>query len=257
MLMASISVNISVLPERLYKISGPAGTDAYYSGKKVLGTGANNYFVANQTTSIIVDTVSPSSGAITITEIQRSYHNAYDGQGGVWVYQPIVDKWTSSYSFRPEWISMVGNRLVTFKSGMPYVHSSSVYNTFYGQAYDSALAFVHNEATNSTKAYTALSIEGDTPDLVHIRTEVPNVQSTDLRTSDFEVKEGVKYAPILRDRLSPNNTGTYDQKLYKGDRIRGEIGLFQGVFSTPSTSKLWKFVNIGFIPSRGHSTVNE
>jgi hypothetical protein len=250
--MASVSINISVLPDRLYKITGPVNVDVYYSNKKVLGTDANNYFIANDTTSLIVDTASASSGSISIIEVERSYYDAYDGQGGVLVFQPGLDKWTSFYSFRPEWISLVGNRLVTFKSGMPYIHSSSTFNSFYGVSYDSALAFVHNDAGNSIKSYTNIFFEGDTPDLLHCRTEVPNVQSTDLVAADFEVKEGVKYAALLRDRLSPNKTGTYSEKIYKGDRMRGEVALFQGVFFTPSTNKLLKFAGIVFNPSKGH-----
>jgi hypothetical protein len=255
--MASVVINISVLPERLYRISGPAGIEAYYSGKKVIGAGANNYFIANSTTELIIESASVVSGAISVTEIQRSYYDAYDGQGGVWVFQPTLDRWSSQYSYRPEWISMVGNRLLTFRSGYPYIHNSASYNTFYGQSYDSALAFVHNEAGNIIKSYLAISVEGDVPSLMHVRTESPNVQSTDLRSTDFEIKEGVKYSALLRDRLSPNVTGTYSQKIYTGDRIKGDIGLFQGVFFTPTTNKLMKFVNITFAPSRGHSTQNE
>lgn len=255
--MAAVSLNISVIPERLYVISGPAGTDAYYSNKKVLGAGADNYFIANETTTLIVYTASVSSGAITIKEIQRSYYNAYDGQGGVWCYQPGLDKWTSVYSFRPEWFSMVGNRLLTFKDGMPYVHNSETFNQFYGWSYDSVVSLVHNDAGNIVKSYTNVSIEGDIPDLFHCRTESPNIQSTDIRYSDFETKEGVKYSAILRDRLSPSKNGSYEQKLFTGDRIKGDVGLFQSVFFTPATNKFIKFVNIVFNPSRGHSTQNE
>lgn len=251
--MASVSVNISVLPDRLYKITGPVGAVVYYSGHSLLfPTVTTNYFIANESTSIIVDTASVSSGSITITEIERSYYDAYDGQGGVVVFQPGLDKWTGFYSFRPEWISAVSNRLVTFKGGFPYVHNSSTFNSFYGVAYDSAVAFVHNEAGNNIKSYTNIFFEGDTPDLLHCRTEVPNVQSTDLVAADFEVKEGVKYAALLRDRLSPNTTGTYSEKIYKGDRMRGEVALFQGVFFTPSVNKLMKFAGIVFNPSKGH-----
>lgn len=247
------TVNISVIEGREYLVTAPAGVTVRYNGEVVTST----FIAVSSVSQVLLVSATSISGDITVKEILRSYYEAYDNQGGVWAYKPSIDKWVSRYSFRPEWMSLVGNRLVSFKGGFPYVHNSTAYNNFYGQSYDSALAFVHNEATNSTKAYTALSVEGDTPELVHVRTEVPNVQSSDIRYDEFEVKEGVKYAPILRDRLSPNDTGTYDQKIQTGDRMRGEVGLFQGVFFTPSTKKLWNFVNIGFIPSRGHNTTNE
>lgn len=250
-------INISVTPGKQYKITAPAGVSVYYSTVLVGGPGTANTFIAaagSNTLTIVSDT--PVTGNIILTEVLRSYYSAYNGQGGTWAYKDGLDKWTSQYSFMPEWMSMVGNRLLTYKDGIPYVHNSETFNQFYGSTYDSAISFVHSEAGLGTKVYESLSIEGDRPDIVHVRTEVPYVQSSDIRSSDFVDKEGVKYAPVLRDRLSPNVSGTFDQKLYKGDVIRGEVGLFQGVFFSPSTNKLWKFVNLGFIPSRGHNTQN-
>ena len=247
------TVNISVVEGREYLVTAPAGVTVKYNNEVVTST----FIAVASVNQVLLVSATSITGSVTITQIVRSYYEAYDNQGGTWAYPLGIDKWSGQYSFRPEWMSLVSNRLVSFKGGYLYVHNSTAYNNFYGQAYDSALAFVHNEATNTTKAYTALSVEGDTPELVHIRTEVPNVQSSDIRGDEFEIKEGVKYAPILRDRLSPNDTGTFDQKIHTGDRMRGEVGLFQGVFFTPSTRKLWNFVNIGFIPSRGHNTQNE
>jgi hypothetical protein len=243
------TVNISVIEGREYLVTAPAGVTVRYNGEIVTST----FIAVSSVNQVILVTQSALSGQITITEILRSYYDAYDAQGAVWAYQPALDKWVSQYSFRPDWMSMVGNRLVTFKSGYPYVHDGAL-NTFYGQTYDSVLAFAHSDAGNVTKVYQAAAFEGDTPDLLHIRTEVPNVQSSDLRAADFVSKEGVKYGSILRDRLSPNVTGTADEKLYKGDNMRGEIGLFQGVFFGPTAKKIWNFVNISFVPSRGHET---
>lgn len=246
------TVNITVLEGREYMVTAPAGVTVRYNNEVI----TNTFIAVSSVNQVILVSDATVTGEIVVTEIQRAYYEAYDLQGGVWAYKQGLDKWVSQYSFRPEWIGMVGNRLVTFKNGFPYVHNSSTYNQFYGESYDSAIAFVHSDTGSITKVYENISFEGDTPDLVHVRTEVPNLQSSDIRSSDFRNNEGVKYSPIYRDRLSPNASGTYDQKLYTGDPIRGEFGLFQGVFFTPSTSKLWKFVNIGFIPSRGHNTQN-
>lgn len=257
------TINISVIDGREYLVSAPSGVTVLYNGDVV----TNTFIAIDGVNQILLTSTTSISGNIAVSEILRSYYDAYDNQGGVWAYQPVLGKWVSSYSFRPEWMCLVGNRLVSFKNGYPYIHNSETYNEFYGQSYDSVLALVHNDAGNTTKVYESISIEGDTPDIMHIRTEVPNIQSSDIRGSslvqqtkmagEFRVNEGVSYAPILRDRLSPNASGSYDQKLYIGDDVRGEVGLFQGVFSKPSTAKLWKFVNIGFIPSRGHNTTNQ
>lgn len=258
------SITISVLPDRLYKISGPAGVDAFYSGKKVLGSGADNYFIANDTNTLIIESHVAVIDNITITLVHRSYYDAYDGQGGTWAYQPSLDRWTTLYSFRPDWISMVGNRLVTFKDGIPYVHDSSNYNNFYGVDYDTVVAVSHSEAGNITKTYKNISIEGSTPDVVHFRTEVPYVQSSDLRSGtyhpetrmsgDFDIKEGVNYGLVMNDRLSPNTSGDVNAKLLNGDMVRGEVAKVQITYTEPGDKKSLKLVNIGFVPSAGQST---
>ena len=255
--MPYTEVTISVNRESAYKITAPADTYVYYNNRRVYGPGASGYFIGGESNKLIIETTTADTDSISVIEILRNYYDAYDGQGGVMCYQPAIDKWTSRYSYRPEWFSMVGNRLVTFKSGMPYTHNNNNYNRFHGTTYDSVINFVHSEAGSQIKSYTNVGVEGSTPSLVHCRTEVPNVQSTDVRASDFEVKEGVSYAPLYRDRLSPNTTGTYDEKLYTGDKMKGEVALFQGVFFASSSNKLLKFVNIAFLPSRGHSTQNE
>lgn len=244
------TVNISVVPGQLYRITMPGGVTATYNGQAI-----SSYFIAVEGVStVVLSSNTIDFGDITITRMLRSYYEAYDGQGGVWAYQPAVDKWTSQYSFRPDWMSAVGNRLVSFQFGKPYVHDSSTYNRFYGQSYDSALAFVHNEAGNITKTYMAVSVEGDTPSAVHVRTEVPNVQSSDILNSEFEIKEGVGYAPIMRDRLSPIPLSSPASNLIKGDRMRGEVAKFQVVFGYPTVKKVLKLFNIVFNASRGHNT---
>ena len=250
--MPSTTITISVVQDKVYKVTGPAGLDAYYSGKKVLGSGAINYFVANGSTDLVLSTSGTVTGSVVVTEVLRNYYQAYDGQGGTWVFQPSVDHWTGQYSFRPEWYGHVANRLVSFKSGQLYIHSGSN-NSFYGTTFDSAVAVAHSEAGNSIKVYRSLAVEGDTPDRTHIRTEVPYVQSSDLVAGDYTVKEGVKYAAVLRDRLSPNETGTYDQKLFKGDIIRGDLGKLTILYSAPGSKKELKFINIDFDQSQGQT----
>jgi hypothetical protein len=71
---------------------------------------------------------------------------------------------------------------------------------------------------------------------------------------DFMIKEGVSYAPILRDRLSPSMEGTFNEKLLFGDDIISDTAKFHIAFRGRNTQKIIKLFNIGFIPSRGHTT---
>lgn len=256
------ALDISALnPGGVYKCSPSGGrTDMLYKNVVLPN---NAFFYDGDTKTVTAFPADYGVFNVDITEIERNLYEGYDGVGGVHAFQPMIDRWTSMYSFRPEYMSMVANRLVTFKGGVPYVHDSQTANRFYGVQYDSAVALVHTEAQNVTKKYYALFVEGDTPNVVHVRTEVPNIQSSDLRSGtydprtgingDFTIKEGVSYAPVLRDRLSPNTSGTYDQKLTAGDDIAGEVGLFTIIYKKPTTRKTLKLFNIGFILSRGHT----
>lgn len=248
------TLNINIIPGREYLITSPqmAQISISYNGVQVAGPNMNNRFIAAEgVNTLVIDGSGNFTGSLTITEQLRNFYDNNDGQAGTWSYHPNVEKWISKYSYIPESFSMVGNRLVTFKNGNIYVHDSAAYNTFFGQVYDSVIAFPINEGGNTIKFLDNIAIEGNTPDRVHIRTEVPYVQSSDLVKDDFRLIEGVNYSSIYRDRLSPNTSGTVTDKLYKGDSMIGEIGKMMLVYTQPSTMKELKFVNVAITPSSG------
>jgi hypothetical protein len=250
----SITINISVTPGKTYSVSSPGDVELFYDGVKVFGSGATGKFVATNTQVLVAQSNTAITSSLSLTEGLMSYYDMNPGQGGMLVYQPYINKWICAYSFTPESMCMVSNRFVSFKNGALYVHDSSTFNNFYGTTYDSVIAVAHNEAGNTVKTYDTISVEGDRPDRVHIRTESPNVQSSDLDSSDFRSLEGVWSAPILRDRLSPNTgTSNADQNLYIGDKIRGDIAKFMVFYTQPTSLKQLKFVNINFDPSRGQT----
>lgn len=250
----SQDVSVTLIPGREYVISGNNTVSVSYNGQTVLSSGVATRFIAVPNVSTItVSASSPTSGSLNVTEYLRNYYNMNDGQETLLAFSPILNKWTSKYSYSPESITYCINRLVTFKNGGFWIHNSSVYNNFYGVQFDSIIAFPHNEAGNSIKSYDTVAIEGDCPDRVHVRTETPFVQSSDLIAGDFVDHEGVKYSSIYRDRLSPNATGTPEQRLFTGDKMRGEIAKFAIYFDRPSTKKEIKFVNINFDQSKGQT----
>lgn len=292
MMSHSATITFSEMqPDRLYKITTTANVRVYYSGKLVYGPSNENpikYFIANDTNQVVVTSTGAVTGTVKLTEMKRSYYEAYDGSGGTWCFQKNIDRWTSKYSYRPEWIGMVGGRLVTFKYGKPYIHIAPSefqyynfrYNTsanqFYdlGGTHDSVIAFVHNEASTQVNVYTGVAINNDTSSCgIHIRTEPYNyAQSSYLthdaydspyppdypynRNGDFRLMEDMMYATIKRDRLSPNVTGTPDEKEVKGDPMRGSYGLFQVEWTQMNVmKKLLRMIDIGFTQSRGHKTI--
>jgi hypothetical protein len=63
------------------------------------------------------------------------------------------------------------------------------------------------------------------------------------------------YAKLLRDRLSPNASGTADQKLLNGDIILSQIPQIMAEFQQYSSIIYINFVDVGFNLSRGQNFI--
>jgi hypothetical protein len=147
-------------------------------------------------------------------------YDIYDGQGKTLVYKNPADMWFGSMSFQAEQFVRMGNDLYSFKDGALYIHNQNT-TTFYGQQFKSQLMFSVNPGAIHT--FYSLGLESNkAPSWVHLRTEDPNVQSSDLINTDFVNKEGIIGASLLRDRLSPNASGDYNKKEVTGDRLIGK-----------------------------------
>jgi hypothetical protein len=148
-------------------------------------------------------------------------YDIYDGIGKTLVYKNEADKWVGSMSFKAEKIIRMGNDLYTFNNGKLYIQNQNNTANFYGIQYTTKLMYSNNPGGVHT--FLSLGLESNMkPSYVHLRTEDPYVQSSDLVAIEFANKEGVKYATVLKDRLSPNTTGTYIEKQMKGDRLFGK-----------------------------------
>jgi hypothetical protein len=173
-------------------------------------------------------------------------YDILDYQAKTLVYK-IGKRWMGEFSFTPELMADLGSGFYSFKNGILYRHGASGFNTFYGQTYKSSIAFVCNK-DNTVKEFLSLALEGSTPDWVHLRTEVPYEQSTDLTTQDFTLQEGVCYAPILRDRLTPDAT-SFVMGQISGDKIRSKAML---IFLQWSQIDYFRTATIGYNQSSGH-----
>jgi len=185
-----------------------------------------------------------------------SPHQAWRGEDFTLGFRDIdgAEGFTSFYSFTPEWFSKSGNLLISFKDGKLYRHDNeSAYNTFYGTQYTSGIAWVTNNPIPVIKWPAALGVQSNyMPSWVHVRTENPYTQSTDLEEDDFVFREGIYYADVLRDRLSPNVTGSYYDKSLKGDKIRSSLLEVYVEFSTFADELYVYLVKLMWQPSSGH-----
>ena len=189
------------------------------------------------------------NGTITDTGMDYPY-DLLDYQGKTIVFKGAF---IGSYSYNAESFVSIGNTLFYFYQGNIFeCNQTSIYNNFSGVQQKARIMFAINAEPSTPKVLSGISVESNvSPDYVHFRSEYPDIQSSDLVAADFTEKEGIYYASALRDRLSPNTTGTYDEKLFKGDKVRGTYIYCLIEFWTSELVQL-KAVNVSFADSIGH-----
>lgn len=136
----------------------------------------------------------------------------------------------SRYSYLPEWIGALNTLLISFKTGNLWRHNSSVFNSFYGVAYESFIQGVFATNLLEKKTFLAMSQEAnkawDCPEIITQTDSYANTkQQSNLIVSDFESLESMFHASFLRDSLSPG--GVIDGDSLKGNymivKIRQQI----------------------------------
>lgn len=192
-------------------------------------------------------------GELFVSSRMVNPHDMHNGQGRTLAFNERLGAFTGSYSFLPEALARANLRLISFYRGALYVHDSDERNTFYGSTYPSSVAVLFNEAGPIVKTLETLALEAATPPYwTHVRTETPYVQSSDLVQQEWDEREGIYYAGILRDRLTPG-AGTYDEKQIRGDKIRGQYILVYMMWLPQQGPQLGLLaLNAGMNRSHGH-----
>jgi len=182
----------------------------------------------------------------------------YDGQEKTLVYnlQANPNYWGGSYSFSPEGFAVLQNNLYSFKSGLLFKHNETdSQNNFYGTQYKSKVMCVSNTIPQRPKVYDNISVESNIcPNFVYLYADYPYQQSSDLVDTDFKDLEGVYYAAIYRNKLTPTAIGFTTDSLLTGEKMRNVAMYFMVEFPATTQPLALKFLNIGFGLSRGHQT---
>jgi len=192
------------------------------------------------------------------TTIQNRF-SPFDGNNKTLAFRPAENKWSSAYEFAPEWMESVDVTLYGFQNGQLWKHNAdtSNYNKFYGVNKAQRIMFAVNDNPFDIKDMLTIAIEGkQSPSYAFIYTTYPNEQITDLIGSDFVLKEGIYYASILRDRLSPNaGSSNPDVCLLQGDPIKSATPFIWVEFQVFDKMLEVNFVDAGYAVSRGHNTI--
>lgn len=193
-----------------------------------------NVIITDSTYSFTaVGTLNLSTGVVTLPSTSCEGTSITLGststasQGFTISYKHKERVWASKYSFKPTCYVNINNDLYSFfeaGSGLMWKHNvNNTRNNFYGTQYTSIIEAVSNFNPSMIKVFEALAIEGGG---TWSGTLTTSDQSTTIGTTDFEQREGHKYAMIFRDTLA--STG---HKIYLGkvDSVSGD----KITFTTP------------------------
>ena len=113
-------------------------------------------------------------------------------------YNDKVQGFPSFFSYEPEQIQGMSNRMYTFKGGNMFVHNpnSSPNNNFYDVQYNSAVSTVINENILDNKIYKTINLEGTHPWDVALSSDL---QSTGTIDADWFEKLENSFRAFVRN----------------------------------------------------------
>lgn len=183
--------------------------------------------------------------------------NDFDGMARTVVYKREINKWMPSIQVSADAFVALGGNVYGFKNGALYLMNdiTATVGKVLGSPLVPMVMFAPTAYVDTPKRYNSVSVESDEqPDTCFVMSDYPNLQITDLVGADWNDKEGVFSAALLRDRLSPAYPGNFNLALNFGDHILGKSPQFQLNFLTGVFFNL-KYVNIGYTLSRGIRTI--
>lgn len=112
-------------------------------------------------------------------------------------YSPVANGWSSRWSFEPDWMVGMNNKLYTWKNGSLYEHySNETRNEFYGVTYPSTITSILNDFPQDRKMYKTLAVDSDHVWSAEVETELG---AGSIASDEFQLKEGVWFAYIRRN----------------------------------------------------------
>jgi len=184
--------------------------------------------------------------------------DVYDKLQKVMCYKFDENKWSSNFEYGAEWFQDAGDNMYGWKFGTMYQHNADTdnWNNFYGATRPIRLCFAANLNASLLKILNNIAIEGNVaPDFTVAYVDYPNVQISDLTVDDFTDQEGNFYATFFADRLSPNASGTADEKMMNGDSLTAIVIYIMLEIQAYEELNFINFVDVGMSASRGQKQI--
>ncbi len=156
--------------------------------------------------------------------------------------------WSTEYSYSPENMCSNGIDIVTFKTGKIWKHNvNPIQGNFYGVQYQPELWVIFNPEPSNVKVIEAIEEQTSSAwELYDITT--PGGQKSFLTIPNFVVKEGLQYAALWFDTLTPNVANP----LVNGNKLRDTTMLLKFRYTGINYNKLFD-INLHYIISQLHN----
>ena len=213
--------------------------ELFYGGKMIFnGKNASSYktyfFCYEPTLSIKFNLPGGFSDAqgetVTINKVDVEFHEN-DKLNGSFVFSN--DRWVRKSHHNPEMMGKLGNRLVVFDRGQAFVVDDDLSFGNAGLIRRIVVPFFIDESLPAV-FHSLILASANPPNHVICYVFKPNVQYSDIVSGEFEHREGFYYAPVRRDMLSPNVSGSKELKMLEGDPIRSDVAFFLVKFDSES-----------------------
>ena len=154
------------------------------------------------------------------------------------VFNPVTlgfsegtNKWTSFYSYIPDFYSKINKQFVSFKQGRVYRHNdsdlyslaNSDFNNFYGNGNLSYIDFVFNADPSSVKSYNAIGLESDTKFITGMFTNngqhYGNYNDVTTTSIAFKKVDGLVTGAAASNLITGSGTNFYES-VTPGDLVR-------------------------------------
>jgi hypothetical protein len=125
--------------------------------------------------------------------------------------------YSAFYDYNPEWITVAGNLIVSWKNGELWAHNNTTaYANFYGVQQTPSIKLIFNQTPDVKKHYNTLTTLGNTTWTAPLTSDiVTNMNNNSkLLGADFKIKDDKYHASFKRDVNSVG--GLYGGKVLKG-----------------------------------------
>jgi hypothetical protein len=151
-------------------------------------------------------------------------------EGETIAFSERLTRWTTFYSFKPEFYSRTAQDIVSFKEGELWRHNrgdDDSYNNFYGEQFTARIRSVVNDFPSKVKVFRAISIEADfawsvREIVIPPNEKYPQGMVSRVKKGKFKNKEGIFYSEFLKDLNTPNATSQIEA-LINGRDLRGKV----------------------------------